>query len=97
MFNTDWFLKTTDGVVNDLKTVNGGTYPLIPTTTDNGRPVIIAPNEQINATDNVVATRYMNTGCVVKGTTESEHNVYWYDASKYVFKWDLVPPLYGIA
>ena len=36
----------------------------------------------------------MNTGCVVKGTTNDE-GAYWMDASKYIFKWDLVPPLYG--
>lgn len=88
------FLKTADGVVNDLKAPGGSTYPLIPKETDNGRPVIIAPNQQINATDNVVTTRYMNTGCVVKGITTKD--IYLYEASKYVFKWDLVPSLYGL-
>ncbi len=87
-------MKTVDGVVNDLKAPGGGTYSLIPKETDNGRPVIIAPNEQINATDNVVATRYMNTGCVVKEITTQD--IHWYEASKYVLKWDLVPSLYGL-
>ena len=96
IFSIDLFLKTVDGVVNDLKAPGRGTYPLIPKETDNERPVIIAPNEQINATDNVVATRYMNTGCVVKGTTNAKGD-YWYEETKYVFKWDLVPLLYGIA
>lgn len=36
IFSKDLFLKTVDGVVNDLKAPGGGTYSLIPKKTDNG-------------------------------------------------------------
>lgn len=37
IFSKDLFLKTVDGVVNDLKAPGGGTYSLIPKEIDNGR------------------------------------------------------------
>ena len=91
----DWIFGTPDKAVNDLKSPGGKTYPLIPNP-DNGSDVIIGSNEQINATDNIVATRYLHTGCVVKSSSNAEGN-YKEEYSSYVFKWDLVPPLYVLA
>lgn len=94
-FKWDWILQSPDKTVNSLKSVGGIEYPLIPPD-DNGRPVIIGTSEHINSTDNIIKTRYLHTGCVVKSSTDST-GAYFYNTASYVFKWDLVPPLYGIA